>query len=266
MKNKTLVSLLIILILLLSLALAQEDKGEKVLETVSFDPRTATVSYELTHPAKVRIRIGTKDGPLFRTIVDWEERGMGSYKEEWDGMDASGKIKLVGNHDLVFTFNYFTEDDAFLKNVGVEDIMPHPEQLIVGRFLPSLDINRIHKKHNPAHCYDPQLIIKLPRGVKFTNEGRAIIKDKIQIMAELAKKDKQWMNRERYSIHVFVDGIFFSGELEGYSPYNFIFDPANINQGEHVLTVNYSGFDDHIAMASIPLFVKKGSEKIAQAK
>lgn len=266
MKLKTITFLLVIFALSVSGIHAEEKKEEEVIKGLSFDPETATVSYELTHPAKVRIRVGTKEGPLFRTVIDWKERGPRIHKETWDGMDASGKIKLVGNYDLVFTFNYFTEDDAYLKNVGIQDIMPHPEQLIVGRFLPSLDINRIHKKHNPAHCHDPQLVIKLPKNVRLTKEDGAIIKDKTQIMVDIPQKDKEWFTRERYSIHVFIDGVFLTGELEGYSPYNFVFDPTHINTGPHVLTVNYSGFADHIAMVSIPVFIEKGSEKIAQAK
>lgn len=245
---------------------AETEKSEKVLKTISFDPATATVSYELTHPAKVRIRIGTKDGPLFRTIVDWQEREVGLHKEEWNGMDVSGKIKLVGSHELVFTFNYFTEDDTFLKNLSSEDIMPRPEQLIIGRFLPSLDINRLHKKHDPRYCHDPELVVSLPRDVRLTNDGYAVIKDKIPFVIDIAEKDKSWFSRERYSIHIFIDDIFLSGELEGYAPYNFIFDPGNLNKGKHLITINFSGFNDHIGIASILVFLEKEEKKIVKAE
>src|SRR3989338_4008640 len=109
-----------------------EEVVERVIKSISFDAETATVSYELTHPAKIRIRIGTKEGPLMRTIVDWQERDIGLYKEDWDGFDLTKKVKLIGTNDLVFTFNYFTKDDAFLRNVTTEDILPHPEQLVEG--------------------------------------------------------------------------------------------------------------------------------------
>ena len=77
---------------------AEEEKIERVVKSLSFDPKTAVASYELTHPAKVRVRMGTKDGPLFRTITDWQERGIGRHSENWDGMDATGKVKLVDNY------------------------------------------------------------------------------------------------------------------------------------------------------------------------
>lgn len=242
---------------IVSSAFAVEEKNEKVVKSLSFDSKTAAVSYELTHPAKIRIRIGTKDGPLLRTIVDWQERTTGAHKEEWDGFDLTGKERLTGNHDLVFTFNYFTEDDSFLKNVSTRDIMPLPEQVIIGRFLPSLDINRIHKSHNSSFCHEPELIAALPKGTHITKDGYAIIKEKTRIVFDIAEKDNAWFSRERYSIHIFIDDVFLSGELEGYSPYNFIFDPKNINAGRHLLTVNYSGFSDHIGILSIPVYVRK---------
>lgn len=256
MKNNITQILLVFVFLTSSVVLAQEE-SERVIKSLSYDPKSAIVSYELSHPAKVRIRIGTKEGPLFRTIIDWQERGAGLHKEEWDGWDLTGKVRLIGSRDLVFTFNYFTEDDAFLKNVSLEEIMPHPEQLVVGRFLPSLNINRIHKAHNPAYCYDPELKVILPKNVAKTSEGYIIIKDKVPITIDISQEDKIWFSRERYSIHVFIDDIFLTGEVEGYSPYNFIFEPKGINKGKHLITVNYSGFADHIGIASIPIYVDK---------
>lgn len=246
------------LFIISSVLLAEEENSERVIKMLSFDVKTAIVSYELIHPAKVRIRIGAKEGPLLRTIVDWQERNTGLHKEEWNGLDSSGKIKLVGNRNLVFTFNYFTEDDAFIRNVSLEDIMPHPEQLVVGRFLPSLNINRLHKSHNPEFCYDPQLKIILPEHIAKTEDGYIIIKERTPITIDISEKDKTWFSRERYSIHIFIDDVFLSGELEGYSPYNFIFEPKSINKGKHLITVNYSGFNDHIGIANIPVFVTKG--------
>lgn len=265
MKLKNYIFIIATLVLFVTNILAEEEKSEGVVKSLSFDPQTATVSYELTHPAKVRIRIGTKEGPLMRTIVDWQERGVGLHKEEWDGFDSSGKVKLVGSHDLVFTFNYFTEDDAFLKNVNIEDIMPHPEQLVVGRFLPTLNINRIHKSHNPQFCFEPELKVVLPKNTMYTDDGYIMVKDKIPITIDLYGKDKIWFSRERYSIHIFIDEVFLSGELEGYSPYNFTLDPQVLSKGKHLITVNYSGFADHIGIASIPIYVEKKGEKIAKA-
>lgn len=265
-KLKFTIFIITTLILVTTGVFAEEEKTEGIIKTLSFDPKTAAVSYELAYPARVRIRVGTKEGPLFRTIVDWQERGVGLHKEEWDGFGSSGKVKLAGSRDLVFTFNYFTEDDTFLKNVSLEDIMPHPEQLVVGRFLPSLDINRLHKTHDHKFCYDPELKVVLPKNILYTDGGYIIIKDKTQITVTLSEKDKTWFSRERYSIHIFTDEVFLRGELEGYSPYNFILGPQVLSKGKHIITVNYSGFADHIGIASIPVYIEKEGERIAQAQ
>ncbi|MDD5174081.1 MAG: hypothetical protein PHV48_04575 [Candidatus Omnitrophica bacterium] len=240
-------------------ALAEEKKpeSERIVKSLAFDPKTAAVSYELSHPAKVRVRIGTKEGPLFRTIVDWEKRDKGLHKEEWDGLDLTKKVRLSGERDLAFTFNYFTEDDTLLKNVATEEILPNPAQVAIGRFLPSLNISLLHKDHDPAFCHEPELVIKLPKDVKIGKDGYAVIKSRTPITIDIAEKDKQFFTCERYSIHIFIDEAFLTGELEGYSPYNFIFDPENFKSGKYLITVNYSGFNDHIGIASLPIYIDK---------
>ncbi len=57
---------------------------------------------------------------------------------------------------------------------------------------------------------------------------------------------------------IFIDDIFFTGELEGYSPYNLILKAKDMNKGKHLISVNYSGFSDHIGSVNIPVYVEKG--------
>jgi hypothetical protein len=67
--------------------------------------------------------------------------------------------------------------------------------------------------------------------------------------------------RERFSLHVFLDNILIQGELNGYTPYDFIFDPSGINDGDHLLTVNLAGFNDHFAVTGLPLRVATAKEQ-----
>ena len=67
--------------------------------TSPFNPyqgQTCAISYNLSAHALCRVRIGLQNGPLLRTLVDWEPRWSGPNTEVWDGRDESGNIVPVG--------------------------------------------------------------------------------------------------------------------------------------------------------------------------
>lgn len=235
-------------------SLAEGEEAEPVLKGASFDKETGIIAYELAVPSWVRIRIGIGDGPLYRTICDWEKRDTGKHEEKWDGMDPSGRFKLIGRKDLAFTFNYFTAGDEYITNVRLSDIQP-PAGNLSGRHLPNLKINRLHKGHARKHCHESKIKIKLSKDVPQTKNDLYIIKEKLPI--EIDIEDDDWFRSERYSLHIFIDDVFVQGELDGYVPYTWIFDPKDLNEGEHLITINLAGFADHYGIASLPIYVKR---------
>lgn len=66
-------------------------------EVLWFDPLgggTATISFRLTRPAPIRVRIVRRDRPalLLRSVLDWEPLELGRNEVQWDGRDASGNL------------------------------------------------------------------------------------------------------------------------------------------------------------------------------
>ncbi|MFH1229969.1 MAG: hypothetical protein V1709_00590 [Planctomycetota bacterium] len=232
------------------------EENKPVVKNIAFDKSTGVVSYELSLPARVRIRIGIADGALYRTIIDWDERGIGKHQESWDGMDSSkGRVKLTGRDDLVFTFNYFTAGNEYRQNIQMADILPLSENL-VGRHLPNLQVNQMHKAHPREFCHSPAMNIRLPKGTPRNRDGVVIIKGETPIEISVSEKDKIWFNAERYSLHIFIDDVFIHGELEGYTPYTWIFNPQGINEGEHLIVINLAGFADHYGITTLPVYIK----------
>ncbi len=58
-----------------------EPKERLVVNELNFNKETGIVSYELAVPAWVRIRLGLKEGPMCKTLIDWEERPAGRHEE-----------------------------------------------------------------------------------------------------------------------------------------------------------------------------------------
>jgi hypothetical protein len=255
-KRITALAIFLILSFNAATCIGEEKKAETILKDLSFDKKTGVVSYELTLPAWVRIRIGIADGPLYRTLLDWQERGVGKYKEQWDGLDSSAAVKLTGRDDLVFTFNYFTAGNEYLQYIQVADILPLPGNLS-GRHLPALEVNRMHKNHPRQFCREPKIEVQLPKNIPKNRDGLYVIKTKVPLEIKLADEDRRWFSAERYNLHIFIDDIFAQGELNGYSPYTWIFDPQGLNAGKHLLVVNLAGLNDHYGIVSLPIYVEK---------
>jgi len=87
---------------------AKRDNGERVMydpadETGGIllkvrkpflDTESGEISYVMPKAGMVRMRAGIKEGPLLKTIIDWEPKEAGKNVEKWDGKDKSGLIDL----------------------------------------------------------------------------------------------------------------------------------------------------------------------------
>ena len=104
---------------------------------IDFKPQTGEITYELKVPALIRVRIGIFDGPLYTTIIDWEQKQPGKYTEHWDGMDIGKKLILGGGGEVIATFNYITSDDNAFD----------PKELIAGFNITVSDA--VNRKHVP---------------------------------------------------------------------------------------------------------------------
>jgi hypothetical protein len=77
------------------------------MEIFTFRPdrgETAAVSFRLTRPAEIRLRIVRRDPPRFlvRTLRDWTRFALGPNVVEWDGRDASGGLLEDRGLQVVF--------------------------------------------------------------------------------------------------------------------------------------------------------------------
>jgi hypothetical protein len=70
------------------------------------------------------------------------------------------------------------------------------------------------------------------------------------VKVELDERDKIIFANEQYEVAFFLDTEFYAEEEVGYSPYNWVWDLSQVEEGEHVLTVNLSSFKDQIGILS----------------
>ena len=127
--------------------------GSKITDnvTIQFNKDSGQINYELNMPAIIRLRIGIVEGPLYVTLIDWQENTAGKHTIMWNGMDNTGTFNLLGNKDLTYTFNYYTKGDEDLYVHNTDDIIPSPVQVAVGKTVPIFHLNHMHKKLNQSN-------------------------------------------------------------------------------------------------------------------
>lgn len=256
MRNK------FILVFILLLFQANTAAAIEIAKDINFDSENAEVSYKLTRPALVRISLGVKEGPVFVTLSDWKPRRPGLHKEKWARTGIKEIDNILCNKNTYFTFNYISFGRGWegfdINSVLEEETVIGP----IGRSSGSVNLNNFHKGHKREFCKEPVVNIILPEGLAKTKEGVPIVDRPVFLTVEIRPEDRKWFGRERYSLYMFVDAVFARGLFEGFSPYHWRFDPSGMNEGIHLITVNLRGFNDHIGIASMPVYVNLKNEKI----
>lgn len=83
--------------LFLSTSFAQEP-----VKDIYWDKDKGALSYSIPKDSLVKIRVGSEKGPVYRTLVNLEERKAGDNQELWDGRDELGLIDFRDYSPLHF--------------------------------------------------------------------------------------------------------------------------------------------------------------------
>jgi len=66
----------------------------KTVKDINWDKDKGALSYTIPLDSRVKIRVGSASGPVYRTLVNLEERKAGANQENWDSRDESAAINF----------------------------------------------------------------------------------------------------------------------------------------------------------------------------
>ncbi len=227
------------------------------LTDVSFDS-SGTVSYQLPAPARVLIRLGIRNGPMYRTLVDWKPRPAGNVNEYWDGFDQDQLVKLQGQKDFSALVTYATLPEATVITYGNQDESYREYRLGRGKDRPRKpERPRISDTEQgfrpdflvpPAWARAPQVKLTFP---DFPEAGTVLaVKRALQVRIDVAEEDKPRLLADQFEVLLFVDSQFFAEAERSYLPLNWKWELQQFPPGEHILTVNISSFKGQVGVAS----------------
>jgi len=230
-------------------------------------PETQTVVYQMPEMGRVNIRIGTKGGPLLKTLVDWKPRVAGQITEYWNGMDENNLMDLTRNPKSKMVITYFTLPENTVITYGNKTIgyrqykqavldKKRPQKPEHPRVLkPKFPIS-LHYTRPRTEDYAPSINVTLPHVREVGDDGIPVLKGRILVRVELGETES-FLTEQRYEITFFLDGLFYAEDEAGYTPYNWVWDVTDVKAGEHILTVNLASFKDQIGVRSLKVKVVK---------
>lgn len=246
--------------------LSDHTAGEPVdVRAIVIDRTTGTISYGLAEPARVRIRLGLdQDGPLLRTLIDWVPRTAGLQREAWDGLDASGILRLREHPRLVAMITALRLPD----NTILIGPPPHSVQLSqsVRREDGVRTVAAAPRKKMFAALQQPieergdvTIQVSLPEVQEHSPDGLPIVRVPTPIRLEVSHALRERVLARRFEPVFFVDGQFVFENEVGFLPMNWIWNPSALAPGEHFLTVNLRGYEGNFGIATMKVRVDRPS-------
>jgi len=239
---------------------ADETGGiELVLRGLNFDNKTGQIDYILPKAARVRIRIGIEEGgPLLRTLLDWQPMEAGKHTVVWNGKDSSGVMNLLGNPNVFVNISSFSLPENSIILEGPVEQAFIERTVLEKRPVKKTDIKKsMHALHKRAKCHEPRFDFEILDIKEYKDKDTPVIEGAAHIRVRLDEQDKLDLINSRFEIIFFIDSVFLFEEEEGTSPFTYRLDTKGLNEGEHILTLNIYGYEDHIASRSKRIFIRR---------
>ncbi len=226
---------------------------ELTVEKFTFDKETGELKFILPRAGYARLRVGLSPFMHLKTLLDWEPMEAGAHTIVWDGLDESGTIKAIHHPNLSMNLAAFSlPDNAVIVQGPRKEVTP-PSFARTSE--PKREGLYFHVLHDRGQCRDITFEIEFPDSQR-NQEGLPILKDEMLVRVRLKESDENFMVNQRFEVMYFVDTVFLYEEEEGQNPFNYIWDTKGLNPGEHLLTVNLIGYEDHLGVKTIRVIKK----------
>lgn len=245
--------------------------GESITaKEVRWDAQAKAVTYYLDKPARVNLRLGLKDGPYLRTLVDWVPRTAGRHAEVWDGADASGVLQLQAHPSLTPVVNVtalpantlfvgpLPDRVRFVAQTGTppqrERTTPTPRKRIFDRARQPLDTRG-----------DITASLTLAGDYRKDPQGRWIVSGQVPLVVNVSDAERQRVLERRFESVFYIDGTYVHENELGYLPLTWVWDTTRMHPGEHFITLNVRGYEGNFGAATVKVIVADRSASTPDA-
>lgn len=225
------------------------------------------ISFKLPVPARVLSRVGIKGGAMLKTLSNWEPKNKGKNIIRWDGFDQDNLRDIRNNSQLsILVRAYSLPDNSIIthgnKTTSYSEYRkkiksPDWKPINKNNYLLERNNQRIDRHHYmpKSMTLSPTVLVEFIEKFSKDNQGRLLVKCPCPIKVNLVDKEKPQLQKSLYEIAFFIDDQFVSEQEQGYVPFTWNWNPSNLKEGEHMLTVNVSGLRGEVGVKSILFFI-----------
>jgi len=242
--------------------------GEELFVPVSnFNREAGTLNFVLKKQTRILFRVGIKNGPLLRTLVDWKPQPKGENTVYWNCLDETDKIDIASqpNFSMMIAGFELPENSIITYGNKTMDYFGYKER---GKTQEKKEKNT-HQRENVTlskHYFmerimdrSPKVHIKFPH-IKEEKEKLLELSGRVIIQVDLGEEDKKYFTYNQFEIIFSVDGQYFMEETNGYVPYNWVWDTNQFSDGEHFLTVNVASLKNQIGASSVKVIINNKND------
>ncbi|HTF84623.1 MAG TPA: hypothetical protein VL987_08575 [Cellvibrio sp.] len=241
-------------------------------EVYKFDKKInpGSIEYDLPETSRVLIRSGIFNGPMLRTIVDWEPRTKGFHVERWNGRDSDSLKNIESMPDISYlVIGYRLPESAILTygnaSLSYKDYRQANGWPIKTARADEKVLERNGRPVRPEYYLPIGQLKSAAISVDLTNvsSGKSETEfkqfDEIVTSVSIAKEDEFYLDQSRYEISFFVDNVFIAEEEQGFVPFKWRWSPGRygIQLGEHTLTVNVSSYNGQVTVKNMRFVLKE---------
>jgi hypothetical protein len=233
----------------------------------------------LDRASRVCINAGIHRGPMMKTIVPWTALPAGKHIFHWNGMDDTGKFKVMemaGNHVQVQGYSLPSHTIVIMDAPGsYSDYIRVLKQKIQTSQLQTISEDRFgllrstllsgdRKNLAPGFLLRPSLskapgftvTDRKPASGTMALSSISVPDDTMEFLIQVDDESVTDFNDTRYEIIVFVDNERIDEEEQACTPYLYKLDTSKYIPGDHIITFNLAGLMGQISSQSLMFTVK----------
>jgi hypothetical protein len=242
--------------------------GERVNPAdIHFNSRDGLISYVLPKASRVLVRAGLDEGPMLATLVNWEPRGPGLSTERWKGRDQQGVRSFIRHPDALVIIQPYALPESSILTVGNREESYREAYLARGEDRPKKApaarqswLDDIASPHwgQPAHLdKDPEIAVTFPElepgPATLADHSRPLELrgDRVIVRVEVPDEpSRRFLREQRFELVAFLDDERIDEAEQAHLPFNWSWEIAGVEPGEHLLTINLVTFRQHVGVST----------------
>ena len=202
--------------------------GEMDVVFAEVERREGKLRWEIGRPAVYRLVAGMNSGAFLGQVKPWSFTDGSKSEIDWDFNFGQGVKSLAQQPGLTVYAQYFPISRGFI-------ISGEPEVGAAGEYLSEKDQELLPNRKIAFELYVGEKEMSRPSGVR---DRLPMVHAGTPIRVKLSEQSRDYLEKARFEVLIYIDGEFIHEESQGVDPYTFVFPEVIWADGKRTLAIN----------------------------